>query len=149
MTVLLLFKMSARQRKAQPQGLDNPPSYEETIKNKPPPQGFVAPGPVPTHGAKTIVKVVQVMEYFPSKYARYFLLTMLSFTGSSSRAWSQPGHHPVSSLSAQNHDLDLQQARLHGLVPQRRPLLHRVLALLLCPLHGGQPPECKAHMSQL
>ena len=72
MTVLLLFKMSARQRKAQPQGLDNPPSYEETIKNKPPPQGFVAPGPVPTHGAKTIVKVVQVMEYFPSKYARYF-----------------------------------------------------------------------------
>jgi len=52
--------MSARQRKAQPQGLDNPPSYEETIKNKPPPQGFVVPGPAAHTGAKTVVKVIQV-----------------------------------------------------------------------------------------
>merc|ERR1711963_915210 len=80
---------------------------------------------------------------FSFKICKIFLLTMLLFTGSSSRAWSQPGHHSVSSLSAQNHDLDLQQTRLHGLVPQRRPLLHRVLALLLCPLHGGQPPNVK------
>jgi len=61
---VLLFKMSARQRKAQPQGLDNPPSYEETIKNKPPPQGFVVPGPAAHTGAKTVVKVIQVVEYF-------------------------------------------------------------------------------------
>ena len=52
--------MSARQRKSQPQGMDNPPSYEETIKNKPPPQGFVVPEPTGNERVKTIIKVVQV-----------------------------------------------------------------------------------------
>jgi len=54
--------MSARQRKSQPEVMDNPPSYEETIKNKPPParQGFVVPEPVSKDRVKTIVQVVQV-----------------------------------------------------------------------------------------
>ena len=55
--------MSARQRKSQPEGKDNPPSYEETIKNKPPPQGFVVPEPAGgNERVKTIVQVVQVKD---------------------------------------------------------------------------------------